>query len=287
MNKKFLLSMILIFILVFNSTLILANTDDKSKEHWVYKFMHQKFLNMYLDKIVDKFDPDLTITKGEFLRQLNALYSEEFNPLDFDDSRDPLTRREAVKFIIDIIEKHETVVYKETKQNKFKDLKSLNSDYVDSIMKAYNLGLISGYSEDKFAPFNKVTEAQAAILLQRISDMYNIDLMIVPFKVKESKRVFDHSPTKVKELNDKVLVTVTVEFPTSGYRFSVDKIAKGVNNVYNIYLNVISPDANGYQLQVITYKSITIEIDKSDLNSDSYSFKVMNDKITNKNKEVK
>ena len=69
---------------------------------------------------------------------------------------------------------------------------------------------------------------------------------------------------KINNLKDKVTLTITKGFPTPGYSLSVDKITS-VKEGYKVFLGSQAPSEDMIQLQVITYKTITIEIDKKDL----------------------
>ena len=75
----------------------------------------------------------------------------------------------------------------------------------------------------------------------------------------------------VKEENDKVLLTITKQFPTPGYTMTVDKIMREGKN-YKIYFNIVEPRPDMILPQVITYKTLTIEIDKNLLNEPPYNF---------------
>lgn len=78
----------------------------------------------------------------------------------------------------------------------------------------------------------------------------------------------------VKEEKDKVLVTLTKEFPNPGFGLGVEKIVLE-DDGYRIYLDITPPKEGSMQMQVITYKTMTIEIDKKHLKQSSpYTFYV-------------
>lgn len=74
----------------------------------------------------------------------------------------------------------------------------------------------------------------------------------------------DEEAINVQCLKDKVLITITKAFPTPGYSISVDKIQE-TDEGYRIYLDEVPPLMDSIQLQVVTYKTITLEIDKKEL----------------------
>jgi len=64
---------------------------------------------------------------------------------------------------------------------------------------------------------------------------------------------------------------------------SIDKVTEISQGNYNILLKVTSPDPKLMVLQVISYQTIVIEIDKSILGKSSYKFNVKsNDLISSK-----
>ena len=76
-----------------------------------------------------------------------------------------------------------------------------------------------------------------------------------------------------KDNGDKLIISITKSFPTPGYNMEVGKITKSKDG-HIIHLNIVPPDEDSIQLQVITYKTITIEVNKKDLGNPPYIFKM-------------
>jgi hypothetical protein len=75
----------------------------------------------------------------------------------------------------------------------------------------------------------------------------------------------------VTENKDKVMVTITKSFPTPGYSMDVDKIRKERDG-FRVYIDTTPPKPDSIQLQVVTYKTLTMEIDKTVLGNPPYNF---------------
>ena len=104
----------------------------------------------------------------------------------------------------------------------------------------------------------------------------------IPFKTIESQQTYSEQAEglSVIETESTVKVIICQRFPTPGYSMGVNKVVKD-DDIYTIYLSVIPPKPGAILLQVITYKSIGIEIDKEDLGAPPYKFKLAgNSKIS-------
>ncbi len=75
----------------------------------------------------------------------------------------------------------------------------------------------------------------------------------------------------IKEENESVRLTITKQFPTPGYTMSIDKILKEKNG-YRIYFDISSPSPDTILPQIITYKTLTLNIDKTQLGNPPYNF---------------
>ena len=97
----------------------------------------------------------------------------------------------------------------------------------------------------------------------------------IPFKTIESQQTYSEQAEglSVIETENTVKIIICQWFPTPGYSMGVNKVVKD-NDVYTIYLSVIPPKPDAILLQVITYKSIGIEIDKEDLGAPPYKFQI-------------
>lgn len=98
----------------------------------------------------------------------------------------------------------------------------------------------------------------------------------VPFKIKQQNKLFtkSNSTVQVLEDDDKVIIEITKQFPSPGYNMDVDKIVQSSNGRYDIHVDIVKPDVSRTCLQVITYKTISVEIDKRDLDAAVSKFNV-------------
>ncbi len=83
----------------------------------------------------------------------------------------------------------------------------------------------------------------------------------IPFEVIH----FDQSYSKkegleVELVKENVIVHITQQFPTPGYSMNVEKVIEK-DGECRIYLSIIPPRSDAILPQVITYKTITIELE--------------------------
>lgn len=88
---------------------------------------------------------------------------------EFDKYNRPITRAEMARIIIRAI--NETPKYNLNELKiKVKDLDNLDESLKEDVLKAYGLGIISGYGNGKFKPLNTATRAEASSLIIRMLD---------------------------------------------------------------------------------------------------------------------
>ena len=75
----------------------------------------------------------------------------------------------------------------------------------------------------------------------------------------------------IKEDNENIKVTITKQFPTPGYSMAIDRILREKSG-YRIYFDISSPSPDTILPQVITYKTVTLNIDKLQLGGPPYNF---------------
>lgn len=79
----------------------------------------------------------------------------------------------------------------------------------------------------------------------------------------------------IVEKDQTIEIIIRKQFGTPGYSMSIDKIVEDGDGNYSVYLSVTPPDLDAILSQVITYKTIIVEIDKKDLkDSPPYFFKI-------------
>ncbi len=267
-------------ILIFSTTIVaFASMEEKLNNHWSKGLIQKEFVAYYFPYLAkdgfDKLDPTAYISKKDFDLSLASL-SKDYD-LDISTSNigtyELLTRKEIVELIgkklngIDSLKKG-------NKELPFQDINTMNKDSIELLRLLYNLKIINGVSKNSFAPDNKLTQAEAIIILQRVKEILE-GMNQVAFSVSGIVQSNNSQESIItKEDGDKVLVTITKEFPTPGYGLGVEKIVSEEGG-YKIYLKITPPPADSMQLQVITYKTITIEINKSELKqSPPYVFTV-------------
>src|SRR5699024_4404536 len=141
-----------------------------------------------------------------------------------------------------------------------KDIKDRPIEEQNTIKALYNAGIIEGENITKYNPNRLATQAEAIVLLQRVEKVLNQNT--IPFDLLGIIQLYSgNEGISIKESSDKIVLSITKSFPTPGYNMEVEKITRGQEN-YKIHLNITPPPKDSQQLQVITFKTITIEINK-------------------------
>lgn len=84
------------------------------------------------------------------------------------------------------------------------------------------------------------------------------------------KNLNNNEDVEITERDDKVLITITKEMPTPAYSVKIREIVKE-SGYYNIYYDIVPPESDLIQLQVITYKTINLEVDKEQMGAPPYN----------------
>ncbi len=155
----------------------------------------------------------------------------------------------------------ENIIHKGSEDPSFKDIKNRPMEEQNSIKALYNAGIIEGgENSTKYNPNRLATQAEAIVLLQRVEKV--LDQNTIPFNLSGIIQAYSgNEGIIIKENSDKIVLSITKSFPTPGYNMEVEKITRGEDN-YKIHLNITPPPKDSEQLQVITFKTITIEINK-------------------------
>ncbi|HLS54023.1 MAG TPA: hypothetical protein VK031_08620 [Tissierellaceae bacterium] len=100
----------------------------------------------------------------------------------------------------------------------------------------------------------------------------------IPFKIIESdKKGLGKEAVTLAEDDDKVRLTITKEVQTPAYSVEIEKIVEE-DEYFKIYYRVVPPETDTVQLQVMTYKTIDLEINKEDIGDPPYKFVLNEDK---------
>lgn len=279
---KKLVSVVLIILILSTNVVAFANIDEKLANHWSKDIIEKGFLAYYFPYLAkesfNKFNPDEYILKKDFELSLASL-SKDYG-LDASTNNvgiyEVLTREEIVELIGSKLVSMDTIKY-ENQELPFQDINTMNKNSIELLRILFNLKIISGVSNTSFAPDKKLTQAEAIIILQRLKGVleamrglkeisFNITGIVQSYNAEES--------IIVKEETDNVLVTITKQFPTPGYSLDVEKILRDKYE-YKVFLNIKSPKEGSILPQVITYKTMTLEINKNQLmGSSPYVFTV-------------
>lgn len=302
MIKRALILILVIAVIFVMCPLIFADIDTSLSGHWAEKLIDKDFLNDYISFIKeenDKFTPDENINTERFLVSLYNVISSYDSTLksdkhaDFDtalsyfqnegiikkddiDGDKPISRLEAVKLMMKTLGLFKEIKLPQTNENAFKDLNKMNEEDIAYTLEANRLGIVNGHIDGTFRPDMAVSQVQAILLLQRYKGELQMNKKLIPFVVQKNLNAYSgqKEAVKIEIKGDKVLIMITREFPTSGYSMSIEKILESSSGNYDIYLKINKPDSKQKVLQVITYKSIKVEIDKAIL-MEPYKFNVL------------
>ncbi|NMB27834.1 MAG: S-layer homology domain-containing protein [Tissierellia bacterium] len=109
---------------------------------------------------------------------------------------------------------------------------------------------------------------------ESIKDAIDNNMKNVPFKVNKIVESYNGKEgIVVEEEKDKVLVSITKQFPTPNFAMAVERIV-GNKGQYEIHI-ITAPPKKNIQIQVIKYKTIYLEIDKDDIGKPPYKFKLV------------
>lgn len=156
----------------------------------------------------------------------------------------------------------------------FKDINTMNSESIVLLKLLYNLNIVNGVASDKFAPEKAVSKAEAIVILSRVKGVLE-DMKEVCFEVKGVVQSYNSKENIIiKEKENSILLTITKRFGTPGYSLGIQKIIRE-DDEYKVLLDIKAPGKDTILPQVITYKTITLEIQKENLRQEAtYIFTV-------------
>lgn len=296
--------LILIIALFLGSLTVYADIDINFKGHWAESIIDKQFMQdhfRYLLKEDTKAsDLNNTLDKKYFILSLYTIlnshqkesidkntestnienaarYLKGKQILEKDSNVEgKLTRKEAVKYVVKALELSREIQLADTSFLPFKDILGLDDEYKKYISKASMMGIVKGYGDSTFRPEENITAIEGIIFLQRLKGEIEEMNKNIPFSVVEEKwsGTGTNNLVTTKQSSGKILVTVTKEFPTSGYNMTVTRVEKYAPGKYKIHVSTKAPAANRIVLQVISYKNVTIELDRKLLDSGSYTFEI-------------
>lgn len=301
---KKIIVLLIILTLFLGSQTTFAETDLNFKGHWAEGVIDQEFIkehfNYLLKEDIKVSDLNNTLDKKYFLLSLYTILNkdqkEEIDQkeektniedavkyltkkeiLEEEESIEgKLTRKDAVKYIIKTMELSSEIELADTSYMPFKDIIGLSDEYKMYISKASMVGIAKGYGDSTFRPDDNITAIESILFLQRLEGEIEEMDKNIPFKVVEQNWEGHgvNNLVTIKQSSNKVQITLTKEFPTTGYNMTVARVEKYAPRKYRIHLNIKAPEPDKIVLQVISYKNITIEIDRKLLDSGSCTFEI-------------
>lgn len=246
-----------------------ANIGNKLGNHWSKDHIETEFFTSYFSYLgrenFKRLDPNGKITNKDIITSLGTLGKDYGFEVKFDGllNEDPITREEMVIKVGEILKDFNVGKDKGIKLP-FKDINTMDKSSIELLRLLYDLEIINGISPTEFAPEKFLSQAESIIILQRLKGILK-SMEKISFKTMGIMQSYNgNEAVKVNNSEDKVTLTITKGFPTPGYSLSVDKITMEKEG-YKVWLKSKGPGEDSIQTQVITYKTITIEIDKKEL----------------------
>ena len=278
-------SILLIIAIILSSSLSFASISDKLENHWSDSQINRAFVAYYFPYLSKdnfaKFEPDGNISEQDFILSIASLFKDLGYDISLDGSPADVSREQMVNILATRLKDVGMELGKDTNLP-FKDINTMSNDSIELLRLLYSNNIILGDSNTSFNPSRNLTQAESIIILQRVKGVLERMNTII-FKTLGIVQSYNNQEEIIiKEEPDKLLVTITKEFPTPGYSMTVNKILKERGS-YRVYFDITPPPADSVQIQVITYKTLTLEIDKNQLNGGPYNFKLdgFNSIITN------
>lgn len=195
--KKTIIFSLLTGVLLMQTLVFAATFRDITSTHWAYQYIIELTKNNVINGYTDgTFKPENTITRAEFIKLVVMSALPEWMDIEDAESNlnhwaskylwvaerygliatgslsvanldEPITRIEMVRIIskADLALKGNDL---ETKEKvKFKDVISLNNDDLLLLKHSCSKGLITGYADNTFKPYNNMTRAEAATMIYR------------------------------------------------------------------------------------------------------------------------
>lgn len=273
--KKFA-STILIFAIILSSSLSFASISDKLVDHWSNSQINRSFVAYYFPYLSKdyfaKFDPDGEITEQEFILSTASLFRDLGYDILLEGTSAGMSREDMVRILGTRLEDVGLTIENDTILP-FKDVNTMPNDSIELLKLLYSNNIIVGDSAMDFSPNRKLSQAESIIILQRVKEVLE-SMNTIAFRTLGIVQSYNNQEEIIiKEENDKILVTITKEFPTPGYSMTVDKILRERGS-YRVYFDIAPPPSDSMQLQVVTYKTLTLEIEKAQLSGGPYNFKL-------------
>lgn len=266
--------LIIIIILSLSSSIAYASFEDSVENHWCEEFIDKNFIKKYFPNLsgndFSEFKPDSFITINEFSNSVSLLFKDYGYDTEILYNNKYISREKMISILAKEIEDIGIPIDKNV-QIPFKDINTMDQNNIELLKTLYKLEIIRGDTYTQFAPKRRLSQAEAVIILQRVRGRLN-NMDTISFKTLGVVQTFNgEEEIIVIPQGEKVLVTITKQFPTPGYNMYVKNIIK-TKDGHRIIFNIEKPPKDSIQLQVQTYKTISLKIDKKDLGQMPYNF---------------
>jgi len=276
MSRK-LISIFMIFALIIASgPAAFGAVIEKLEGHWSMSLISDEFTNRYFPYLAKEsfkeLDPEGNISREDFTLSLASLFKDMGYTVDGIAVPGTLTRsgmgdivgERLIQIGIEEAQDH---------QMPFGDVASLGVETQNNLRLLHREGIINGESNSIFNPGRNLTQAEAIVVLQRTQSAIRDwkDISFITLGVTQNYNNQEEVTTRVSE--NVVTLVVTKEFPTPGYTIKVDSISREGDH-YRVDFSIATPEPGTIVPQVITYKTITIEIDREELGEPPYDFSV-------------
>ncbi len=264
---------LLIILMILSSTVVHANISEKLADHWANEMIDRTFFAYYFPYLARdnfaRFEPNGEIVDQEFTLSMASLFKDNNYTINPVGEYSSLTREGIVDklgaSLIEIGFENENI------ELPFKDINTMSTNSIELLRVLYKNGIIVGEDNSTFSPKRNLTQVEAIIILQRVKEVLE-NMNTVAFETVGIVQSYNsQEEIIVTENGDKVMVTITKSFPTPGYSMNVDKIRKEKDG-FRVYIDTTPPKPDSIQLQVVTYKTLTMEIDKTLLGNPPYNF---------------
>ncbi|MDR7869634.1 MAG: hypothetical protein RIN55_02155 [Tissierellaceae bacterium] len=265
---------LLILVLVLSSSIVYGEMESKLHNHWSYGMIDKSFLTYYFPYLsrnnFEKLNPRDSISAQDFKLSTASLLKSFGYEVSAVAEEEVFLRKDMVLYFGQILDEL-NIALDDGFEIPFGDVSTLNQNSRALLGALNNYGIIQGDPGSLFSPNRELSQAEAVIILQRVKGVLD-KLNNVSFNVLGVVQSFNNQEEiVVTNDKDKVLVTITKQFPTPGYSMDITNIIKNKEG-YKINLDIKSPDPDMNVIQVITYQTISIEIPKDELGDSPYNF---------------
>lgn len=266
--------LLLIFVLVLSSSIAYGNTGDSIHKHWSDGVIDRSFMTYYFPYLArnnyEAYNPNGSISGKDFkLSTASLLNNFGYEATGLGEGA-AFLRKDILIYFNEIVNELNLKIDDDF-NSPFIDVANLDSNSIKLLGLLNQNGIIQGEPGSRFSPDRELSQAEAVIILQRVKGVLE-KLNNISFEVLGVVQSFNNQEEiVVTNDKDKVLITITKQFPTPGYSMEIDKITRSKEG-YKILVNIESPDPDMAVIQVITYQTITLEITKDQLGNPPYNF---------------